>query len=120
MSYINEPRLMQVGAAQRMDCLNPISFRLFLSRVRDRLEAWISLLLQLVHALEGQVKEVDVGRAEPRDSLSLQVRWAWFVYLAVEYVHLYARIPEAKVIPKQFLWQYIYCFLSGHRMGLGP
>ncbi len=60
MSYINESGLMQVGAAQRMNCLNPISFRLFLSRVRDRLEAWISLLLQLVHALEGQVKEVDV------------------------------------------------------------
>ena len=103
-----------------MKALSPISFRLFLSRVRDRLEGWIVLLLQLVHTLEGQVKEVDVGRAERREPQGLQDQWVWFVYLATECVRLYARIPEAKVIPQKFLFQYIYCLLSRHYMGLGP
>ena len=119
-SYITDPGLKQVGAAMRMKALSPISFRLFLSRVRDRLEGWIVLLLQLVHTLEGQVKEVDVGRAEPKKPQGLQDQWAWFVYLANECVRLYARLPESKVILDKFSWQYIYCLLSRHYMGLGP
>ena len=80
----------------------------------------MALLLHLVISLEGQVKEVDVGRAKRREPKDLQDQWAWFVYLATECVHLYARIPEAKVIPQRFLFQYIYCLLSRHQMGLGP
>lgn len=117
-SYISNSLLMQVGAAQRMNCRSPISFRLFLSRVRKRLEDWIVLLLQLLVTLEGQVKEARA--TEPREPHSLKAQWAWFVWLTNECVRLYARIPDAQVVPQRFLWQYIYCLLSRHRMGLGP
>ncbi len=92
-SYITDPGLKQVGASLRMKALSPISFRL---------ELWIALLLRLVHTLEGQVKEVDVGRAEPREPRGLQDQWAWFVYLANECVRLYARLPGSKVVLDKF------------------
>jgi hypothetical protein len=116
--YITGSWLKQVGAAQRMNCRNPISFRLFFSRVRKRLEDWIALLLQLLVTLEGQVKEARA--TEPREPQNLKAQWAWFVWLTSECVRLYARIPDAQVVPQRFLWQYIYCLLSRHRMGLGP
>ena len=119
-SYITQPGLKQVGAARRMNCLSEISFRLFFSRVRKRLEYWIALLSQLIIILEGQVKEADVGRAARREPQGLKTQWVWFVLLADECVRLYARIPDAQVVPQRFLWQYIYCILSRHRMGLGP
>ena len=119
-SYITQPGLKQVGAARRMNCLSEISFRLFFSRVRKRLEDWIALLSQLIIILEGQVKKADVGRAARRESQGLKAQWVWFVLLADECVRLYARIPDAQVVPQRFLWQYIYCLLSRHRMGLGP
>lgn len=104
----------------RMDCVNPISFRLFLCRVRRRLEGWIALLLQMVLTLEGQIKETHAGRTKRRNAGSLEAQWEWFVWLASEYVSLYARLPEAKVVPQRYLWQYIYAALSLNRMGLGP
>jgi len=119
-SYITNSWLNQIGAAMRMDCVNPISFRLFLCRVRRRLEEWIKLLLQMVLTLEGQVKEAHGGLTERRDAGTLNTRWQWFVWLATEYVGLYARLPEAKVVPQKYLWQYIYAALSRNRMGLGP
>lgn len=119
-NYITRSQLNQVGAALRMYCSNPISFRLFLSRIRTRIEGWITLLLQLVLTLEGHIKEADVKRAEGTERQRLQAQWHWFVVLADEYVRLYARIPGTKVVPQKFLWQYIYCLLSRHRMDLGP
>jgi len=112
--------LNQVGAAIRMDCVNPISFRLFLCRARGRLEDWIKLLIQMVLTLEGQVKEAHGGLTEHGNTASLEAKWEWFVWLANEYVGLYARLPEAKVVPRKYLWQYIYAALSRNRMGLGP
>lgn len=119
-SYITGGGLKQVGAAMRMRCLNPISFRLFLNRVRKRLDGWIVVLIQLLHSFEGQLKELDTGRTEPREPKAFQDWWVWFVWLAAECVRLYARIPEAKVVGKQFQWQYIYSLLSRRQMGLGP
>jgi len=103
-----------------MDCVNPISFRLFLCRARGRLEDWIKLLIQMVLTLEGQVKEAHGGLTEHGNTASLEAKWEWFVWLANEYVGLYARLPEAKVVPRKYLWQYIYAALSRNRMGLGP
>jgi len=117
-SYITHSWLKQVGAARRMNCRSSISFRLFFFRVRKRLEDWIALLLQLVITLEGEVKEARrTERKEPRD---LQDQWAWFMWLTSECVRLYARIPDTEVVPRKFLFHYIYCLLSRHRMGLGP
>jgi len=119
-SYITQDGLKQVGAAQRMNCLSAISFRLFFSRVRTRLENWMALLLQLLITLEGQLKETDVSRAEGNQPDGLQPQWGWFVQLAAECVRLYERIPGSNVVPQHFLWQYVYSYLSRHQMGLGP
>lgn len=118
--YITYAWLNQIGAAMRMDCSNPISFRLFLLRVRERLEEWIKLLLQMVLALGGQVKETHAGRSKRRNVASLKAQWQWFVWLASEYLDLYGRLPGAKVVPRKYLWQYIYAALSRKKMGLGP
>jgi len=86
----------------------------------QRIEDWIALLLQLIVTLEGHVHEAEMDRREQRDTQALKAQWQWFVVLASEYVRLYSRIPGAHVVPQKFLFQYIYCLLSRHRMGLGP
>ena len=118
--YLGASGLTQVGAALRMHCFNAISFRVFLNRVRDRIEGWITLLVEQVHDLEGQVKGVDVSRTPPNDPESPAVLWKWFAYLSAEYLRLHARIPGTEVVPKQFHHRYIHCLLSRHHMGLGP
>jgi hypothetical protein len=118
--YLGTSELTQIGAAQRMNCLSPISFRVFLNRVRDRIETWITLLVQLIHDLEGQIHGAEVNRTPPNDPGSPAVQWKWFLELAAEYFRLYARIPAAAVVPQQFHRHYIYCLLSRHCMGLGP
>jgi len=119
--YLSESStLNQIGAAQRMNCLNPISFRLFFNRVRNRIHPWIALLLQLLHTLGGKVKGVAVGENQSEDTESLQSQWSWFLQLAKECVHLYGRISDTKVIVQQFQWQYIYSLLARQKMGLGP
>ena len=103
-----------------MYCFNPISFRLFLNRLRKGLQKWNTLLLQTVLSIGGCIKQADIKQAEGTEKQTLQAQWRWFVLLADECVRLYARIPGAKVVPQRFLWHYIYSLLSRHRMGLGP
>ena len=50
--YLGTSGLTQVGAAQWMSCLGAITFRVFFSRIRNRIEGWITLLVGLVHDLE--------------------------------------------------------------------
>jgi hypothetical protein len=116
-SYISEGRLTQVGAAMRMGCLSPASFRLFYSRVRERVQSWTDLLIQLVVTLGGHIRE---EAPNPPQQTELQARWAWFVLLSAEYMSRYARLPNTKVIAQKFVWQYMYAVLSRHNMGLGP
>jgi hypothetical protein len=116
-SYISEGGLTQVGAAMRMGCLSPASFRLFYCRVRDRVHSWTDLLIQLVVTLGGNVRE---EAPKPTNRNELQARWGWFMLLSAEYMSVYARLPNTKVIAQRFVWQYMYAVFSRHNMGLGP
>jgi len=119
-SYITKTMWKRLEAAIRMTCASVISFRLFFSRVAERLEGWIDLLVKLVIDASGEVMGPETGRKVHRDPKSLQEKWDWFVYLATYYVRLYGRIPNGEVVLEKFLWQYIYCLLSRHKMDLGP
>ena len=116
-SYITKSELTQVGAALKMLCLSPASFRLFYLRVHRRLESWTALLLALVLALGGKIKKMDVGDARLRE---LQAQWGWFVLLSSEYMRLYSRLPSTQIIARKYLHQHIHAVLSRQRMGLGP
>ena len=116
-SYISIGGLTQVGAALKMNCLSPASFRLFYSRVRERVQAWTDLFVQLLVTFGGNVRQEAPNSMHHNE---LQARWGWFVLLSAEYMSVYARLPNTKVIPQRFVWQYIYTVLSRHRMGLGP
>jgi len=116
-SYIGKGELKQEGAAMKMWCLSAASFRLFYLRVCRRLEGWTALLLSLVLALDGKIKEADVGRKRRRE---FQAQWGWFMLLASEYVRFYSRLPATEVIEMRFLQQHIYAVLSRQHMGLGP
>lgn len=115
--YITEPELQQVGAALRMKCLSPASFRLFFSRVCARLGNWTAALTQWIVALGGIVAEAHP--ATPRQE-GLGAQWAWFVRLAAEYARLYGRLPGSQVVPLEDLPVYLYAALSRHHRGLGP
>ena len=84
------------------------------------MEGWITLLIQMVLTLEGQIKEKHTGRSKRRNAAHLKAQWAWFVWLASAYMDLYARLPGARVVPRRYFWQYIYAALSRKKMGLGP
>lgn len=43
-----------------------------------------------------------------------------FVLLSAEYLCVYSRLPNTKVIAQRFVWQYMYAVFSRHNMGLGP
>ena len=116
-SYIREGGLTQVGAAMRMGCLSPASFRLFYCRVRKRVYSWTDLLIQLVVTLGGNVREEAPKTTNRNES---QACWGWFVLLSSEYMSMYARLPNTKVIPQKFAWQYLYAVFSRDHMGLGP
>ena len=116
-SYIGEGGLTQVGAAMRMGCLSPASFRLFYARVRQRVQSWTDLLIQLVITLGGHIREEApkvTNQSEP------EARWGWFVLLSTEYMSRYSRLPNTQVIAQRFIWQYMYAVLSRNHMGLGP
>jgi hypothetical protein len=115
--YMAEGWLKQQGAAMKMRCVSAASFRLFYLRMRSRIDGWTDLLVQLVLALGGKVKDAEVDHIQSRGS---EARWSWFVLLATEYVRLYSRLPSVEVIARRYLWQHIYAALSRHRMGLGP
>jgi hypothetical protein len=40
--------------------------------------------------------------------------------LSAEYLSVYSRLPNTKVIPQTFVWQYLYAVFSRDHMGLGP
>ena len=116
-SYISEGGLTQVGAAMRMGCLSPASFRLFYCRVRKRVYRWTGLLIQLVVTLGGNVRE---EAPNAMNHNGVQAYWGWFVLLSAEYLSVYSRLPNTKVIPQTFVWQYLYAVFSRDHMGLGP
>lgn len=116
-AYIMKGNLTQIGAALRMRCLSAASFRMFYRRVCKRVNQWTALFLALVAALGGNIKEAAMGT---KSSRKVAAQWAWFVFLASEYVRVYSRYPATEVITDQFLWQHIYAVLGSRRMGLGP
>ena len=119
-AYLGASAVTQVGAARRMNCLSAASFQVFLNRVRNRIESWITRLVQLIHDLEGQVPGADVSYEPPKAPGAPAVQWQWFIDLVDTYFRLYARIPAAAVVPEPFRRNYIYSLLSRHHMGLGP
>jgi hypothetical protein len=77
------------------------------------------LLIEQVSDLGGQiVPELVRGQADGRKRVPRQ--WQWFHVLVGQYLWLYAQLPCAEVVLQQLQWQYIYAFLAGHQMGLGP
>ena len=115
--YVRQPELQQVGAALRMNCLSPASFRLFFSRARERLGSWTLALTQWILALGGMVAEADPGT--PRQE-GLAAQWGWFVRLSGEYARVYGRLPRGQVVPGRDLPLYLYAALSRHHRALGP
>jgi len=115
--YIRKDELTQAGAALAMRCLSAASFRLFYSRVSERLESWTALLLALVLALGGKVKKADAGEER---RLDIKAQWGWFVLLVWEYMRCCSRLPSTQIISRKYLHHHIYAVLSRQRMGLGP
>lgn len=116
-SWLSKEAVSQVGAALRMGCLSPLSFRLFYHRVRKRIAEWLIVLVQLVAELGGEIAEHGGAAAihEP-----LRAQWMWFHLLVAEYLRAYARLPETQPILEPMRWQYLYALLSHHQMSLGP
>ena len=115
-SYLGKQTVNQTGAAMKMGCRNPRSFRLFYLRACRRMQLWTQLLVQLLTALGGdlaQERKTD-GKDRPRSE------WVWFQLLAGEYLRLYGQVPEAALILEALQWQYLYALFAAHRMGLGP
>lgn len=115
-SYIAEQAVTQTGAAMKMGCVNPLSFRLFYQRVCGRIDSWISLMMQLVVELGAKVLEDK--QSDGNDCM--RSRWPWYRLVAAQYIRLYAMIAEKKEMPQAFSNQFLYARLASHRMGLGP
>ena len=115
-SWLSEQAVSQIGAALRMGCLSPLSFRLFYHRVRKRISAWLIVLVELVGELGGEIAE----HGGAADHEPLRAQWMWFHLLVAEYLRAYARLPETQPILESMRWQHLYALLSHHQMGLGP
>ena len=115
-SWLSEQAVSQIGAALRMGCLSPLSFRLFYHRVRKRIAAWLIVLVELVGELGGEIAE----HGGAADHEPFRAQWMWFHLLVAEYLRAYARLPETQPILESMRWQHLYALLSHHQMGLGP
>lgn len=117
-SFIGHPGATRVGATLRMGCVNPMSFRLFLGRVRDRITTWLDMLVRLIGELGGEIAEHPQQRVTRGEPLAAQ--WKWFHLLATELVRAYSRLPGMQPILEGLRWQYIYALVNRYQMGLGP
>ena len=102
-----------------MYCITPLSFRLYFSRIKNRLSGWITFLIQLLITLGGEIKGEDVKNIAYYED-PLQAKWKRFKLIVVEYFLLYSRIPGGLVIKERFYYQYIHAVLNHNYMGLGP
>jgi hypothetical protein len=114
--YLGQRELNEDGAAFRMGCLNPSSFRLFYRRVRRRIGAWISFIGELLLSLGGTISSQQPPAASP----GLGAQWAWYTRLALEWLRVHDRQPGSSVILRPLWWQYVYAALARRQMGLGP
>ena len=117
--YITDPGTSQQAAAFCMYCENSLSFRLHFLRIRKRLSEWITFLIQLVIALEGEIKREEIKNIAHYEN-PLQATWKKFNRLSDKYFLLYSMLPKAPVIKERFYHQYIHAVLSCNNMGLGP
>ena len=85
-SYLGKQTVTRTGAALRMGCRNPRSFRLFYQRVCRRMHLWVSPLMQLVTMFGGLLPEE--RKTDGKDRLHSE--WMWCRLLAEEeYLRLY-------------------------------
>jgi len=115
-AYLGRQEVHEVGAALRMGCLNPSSFRLFTRRVRQRIAAWITFVGELVLSLGGTVSAQQPPAATP----GLGAQWAWYARLVSEWLRVHDRQPGSSVVLRPLWWQYVYAALARRQMGLGP
>ena len=93
-SYLGKQTVTQTGAALKMGCRNPRSFRLFYLRASRRMYLWTGLLMQLVTMLGGTLSQEQ--KTDGKDQL--HGGWMWFSLLGEEYLRLYGRVPEGVLI----------------------
>lgn len=117
-SYIGHPGATRIAATLRMGCVNPMSFWLFLQRVRDRITIWLEVLIQLIGELGGEIADHPQGRATVGEPLTAQ--WRWFHLLVAELVRVHSRLPGMQPILEGLRWQYVYALVNRYQMGLGP
>jgi hypothetical protein len=115
-AYLQQPEVNQQGAALRMGCLNPSSFRRFYRRVCRRIVKWISFIGGLVLTLGGTVCSQRAPAAVP----GIRAQWSWYALLVGEWRRLHDRQPGGSVIQRPLWWQHVYAALARQRMGLGP
>jgi len=117
-SFIGHAGATRVATTLRMGCVNPLSFWLFLQRVRDRITRWLDVLVRLIGELGGEIAEHQQARATVSEPLAAQ--WKWFHLLVAELVRAYSRLPGTQPILEGLRWHYVYALMSRHQMGLGP
>lgn len=115
-AYLGQQEVTEEGAAFRMGCFNPSSFRLFYQRVCRRIAGWVTFISELVLTLGGTVS----SQQPPAGSPGLRAQWAWYIRLALEWQGVHDRQPGASVILRPLWWQYVYAALARRQMGLGP
>lgn len=115
-AYLGQEEVNEVGAALRMGCLNPLSFRLFYRRVCDRIATWITFIGECVLTLGGTVSSQQPPTATP----GLRAQWVWYARLVSEWLRVHDRHPGSSVILRPLWCQYVYAALARRQMGLGP